>query len=93
MQFVIKNILEHVSVSVQKSSWGIQKSHRVRQTGYKLHRTEPVLQVVILHALVVLKIQDFFVISVIWESTFKVFLNMGLASPNKIIPDSWINSV
>ena len=92
MQFVIKNILEHVSVSVQKLSWGIQKSHRVRQTGCKLHRTEPVLQVVILHALVVLKIQDFFVISV-ENSTFKVFLNMGLASPNKIIPDSWINSV
>ena len=66
---------EHVSVSVQKLWLDIVKdqndkpgSHGVKQTGCKLHRTEPVLQLVLLHALVAIKkIQafgTFFVISV-----------------------------
>ena len=34
-------------------------SHRVKLTGCNLHRTEPVLQAVLLHPLVELKIQSF----------------------------------
>ena len=53
-------------------------SRRVKLTGCNLHRTEPVLEVVLLHPLVVLKN------TIVWQVSFLHFCNMRIP-PNVLI--------